>query len=289
MPAFLDYQHLQAFILNTLRLCAWLVLLSVIFLPLERLFSLHPRKFFSKALAQDLGYYFVSGLVPSMLLAMPLSIAAMLAHSVMPPAVQTTVAAWPLWLRIVAGLVVGEIGFYWGHRWAHEIPLLWRFHSIHHSAKDIYFLISSRAHPFDNVFIRLCGLVPAYILGVASPLTPNGTLVPVMIVLIATSWGFFIHANVRWRLAPLHWIVATPAFHHWHHTADEQRNHNYASMLPWIDRLFGTYHVPENQWPKQYGIDETLPQSLMGQLIYPFRSSDSSETSVNPIAESRVN
>ena len=98
---------------------------------------------------------------------------------------QSAVAAWPLWQRVLAGLVVGEIGFYWGHRWTHEIPFLWRFHSIHHSAEHIYFLISSRAHPIDNVFIRLCGLIPAYILGVASPLTPTGSLVPVLIVLVA--------------------------------------------------------------------------------------------------------
>ena len=157
-----------------------------------------------------------------------------------PYSLQAAVAAWPLWQRILAGLVVGEIGFYWGHRWTHEIPFLWRFHSIHHSAEHVYFLISSRAHPLDNVFIRLCGLIPAYILGVASPLTPTGSLVPVLMVLIATTWGFFIHSNVRWRLGPLEWLISTPAFHHWHHTLHEPRDRNYASMLPWMDWNFGT-------------------------------------------------
>ncbi|MGH7043352.1 MAG: sterol desaturase family protein [Acetobacteraceae bacterium] len=271
MAAFLASHHLMAFLLNVVRLCAWLALLALVFLPLERLFALHPRKFFCKTLAQDLGYYFVNGLVPSLLLTLPLSLVAFGAHALVPFRVQATVAAWPLWQRILAGLVVSEIGFYWGHRWTHQIPFLWRFHSIHHSAEQIYFLISARAHPLDNVFVRLCGLIPAYILGVASPLTPTGSIVPVLIVLVATMWGFFIHSNVRLRLGALEWLIATPAFHHWHHTLPEPRDRNYASMLPWMDLIFGTYYKPRNQWPAAYGIETKLPPSLGGQLAYPLR------------------
>jgi len=261
------------------RLCVWLLLLALIFGPLERLFSLHRQKFFRKALLQDVGYYFVSGLVPGLLLAVPLSIVALAARAAVPYRMQAIVAAWPLWERILAGLVVGEIGFYWGHRWTHEIPFLWRFHSVHHSAEHVYFLTSARAHPIDNVFIRLCGLIPAYILGVASPLTPTGSLVPVLIVLIATMWGFFIHSNLRWRLGPFEWLVATPAFHHWHHTLREPRDRNYASMLPCMDWLFGTYHLPR-EWPSAYGIETKLPTSLAGQLVYPLFPA--------PLAEARL-
>jgi sterol desaturase/sphingolipid hydroxylase (fatty acid hydroxylase superfamily) len=84
-------------------------------------------------------------------------------------------------------------------------------------------------------------------------------------------WGFFIHSNVRWRLGPLEWLIATPAFHHWHHTVGEQRDRNYAPMLPWIDRIFGTYHLPRNEWPSGYGIEARLPASLGAQLMYPLR------------------
>ncbi|WP_216855968.1 sterol desaturase family protein [Acidisphaera sp. S103] len=271
MPAFLDSHHLRSFLLNLAHASAWLLLLAVIFLPLEWLFALHPRKFFRKGLGQDIGYYFLNSLVPGLLLATPLALVAVGVHHFVPYRFQAAVAAWPLWQRILVGLVVGEIGFYWGHRWAHEIPFLWRFHSIHHAPEHVYFLISSRAHPIDNVFIKLCGLIPAYILGVASPLTPTGSLVPVFIVLVATMWGFFIHSNLRWRLGPLGWIISTPAFHHWHHTLADHRDRNYASMLPWMDRIFGTYYVPRNQWPSAYGIEDKLPRSLAGQLLHPLQ------------------
>jgi sterol desaturase/sphingolipid hydroxylase (fatty acid hydroxylase superfamily) len=271
LPSPLDSKHFLALLVDVARLCAWLVLLAVVFLPLERLFAIHPQKFFRKALLQDLGYYFISGLVPGLLLAVPLSVVAYYVHALVPYRMQIEVASWPLWQRVAIGFVVGEIGFYWGHRWTHEIPFLWRFHAIHHSAEHVYFLTSARAHPIDNVFIRLCGLIPAYILGVASPLTPTGSLVPVLIVLGTTIWGFFIHSNIRWRLGPLEWLIATPGFHHWHHTLGQPRDRNFASMLPSMDVIFGTHYLPKH-WPTGYGIDGKLPSSLGGQLMYPLRS-----------------
>jgi sterol desaturase/sphingolipid hydroxylase (fatty acid hydroxylase superfamily) len=273
LQAFLVQHQLLGFLIDVARLCAWLFLLVVIFLPLERLFALHPKRMFSRATAVDVGFFFVSGLVPSLLLAVPLSFLAWGAHALVPYKVQMAAANLPFWGRAAAALVVGEIGFYWGHRWTHEIPFLWRFHSVHHSVEDLYFLASSHAHPFDNAFVRLCGFIPLYALGLASPASAAGSLIPLLIIVVSTAWGFFIHSNLRWRLGPLEWVISTPAFHHWHHTIDEHRDHNYAANLPWIDRIFGTHYLPDH-WPPAYGIETKLPTSLAGQLLHPFRMTE---------------
>ena len=270
MPHFPNQPHILVYLIDVVRLSVWLLLLAAIFIPLERWFALHPKKFFRKAMGADLGYYFLSSLLPGMVLAVPLSVVAVLAHRLVPTGVADTIATWPLWLRASAGLIVGEAGFYWAHRLTHEIPVLWRFHSIHHSAEHLDFMVNTRAHPVDLLFVRLCGLIPLYLLGLASPLTASGSLVPVLIVLIATVWGFFIHANIRCRLGPLEWLLSTPAFHHWHHTAAAPTDRNYAAMLPWMDRLFGTHYLPRGHWPAAYGIGTELPASLIGQLAYPF-------------------
>lgn len=76
MSPFLDQQHLQAVLIDVVRLCLWLLILAVIFLPLERLFALHPQKIFRKAIAVDLGYYFLSSLLPGVVLAVPLALVA---------------------------------------------------------------------------------------------------------------------------------------------------------------------------------------------------------------------
>jgi sterol desaturase/sphingolipid hydroxylase (fatty acid hydroxylase superfamily) len=210
-------------------------------------------------------------LVPALLLTPPLALVAVGAHAVVPWRLQAAVAGLPLWARAAAALVVSEIGFYWGHRWAHQIPLLWRFHSVHHNPTQVYFLISARAHPIDNAFIRLCGLIPVYILGLATPLTPAGGMVSALLVLAVTMWGFLIHANLRWRFGPLEWLIALPAFHHWHHTLAQPRDRNFASMLPCMDWIFGTYHLPRKEWPSAYGIETKMPTSLAGQLLHPLR------------------
>ena len=256
--------------LQVLRLCVWLVLLAAVFIPLERLFALRPREIFRRQIVADLGYYFLSGLLPSVVLALPLAAVAWLAHLAVPGAFTAAMASLPLWARLPASLLIGEVGFYWGHRWSHELPWLWRFHAIHHSAEHMDYLVNTRAHPVDLVFTRLCGLVPLYVLGLGGPMRGQ-SMVPVLVVLLGTVWGFFIHANVRWRLGVVEQLVATPAFHHWHHTNDsaELYNNNYAPMLPWVDRAFGTLHLPKDRHPERYGIDAPVSVSLLGQLVEP--------------------
>ncbi len=262
-------QYVLTFIKDIVRLSAWLLILLTIFIPVERLFPLQRQRVVRKEFFVDLLYYFLNNLLPKALMIAPMALVAWAARHVMPAGFVSYVATLPLWAKFAAAMVVGETGFYWGHRWTHEVPFLWRFHAVHHSAEEMDWLVNTRAHPLDMVFTRLCGFVPLYILGLANPNAGALDTVSLLFVFVSTLWGFFVHANVKWRFGPFEWLLSTPAFHHWHHTYSEPINKNYAAMLPFLDMIFGTHYNPKHEWPARYGTETPVSQNMGDQLLDP--------------------
>lgn len=257
-------------------MAAWLAVLVVIFVPLEHFFAVQPHKPLRKQIGVDLCYYFLNSLLPALILSVPASLLGWATLHVLPVGLREYMGALPFWAKAFLGLLAGETGYYWGHRWSHQIPFLWRFHALHHSAEEMDFLVNTRAHPLDMVFSRFCGLVPMYALGLAGTGGAlKGAALPIVVTLIGTSWSFFVHANLRWKFGPLEWLVSTPRFHHWHHTKTGPFNRNYSSTFPWLDRLFGTHHLPQD-WPESYGLKSGFPADMLDQLCYPFAPKETS-------------
>lgn len=254
---------------EVMKLAVWFSVLSVIFAPLEWMFSVRPHRFFRKGFLTDFGYFYLNSLLPALVMATPLAGMAWLSRTLMPNVILSFVAGLPLWQKSMIAFLAGEVGYYAGHRLSHGIPLLWRFHAIHHSAKEMDFLVTSRAHPVDMVFGKLSALFPVVLLGLGGPSNLEGTLVPVLMVLIGTLWGFFVHANLRWRFGVLEYILSTPAFHHWHHSRVSPLDRNFSSNLACLDWFFGSLYLPPN-FPASYGIKAEMPEALVDQLAHPF-------------------
>jgi sterol desaturase/sphingolipid hydroxylase (fatty acid hydroxylase superfamily) len=90
----------------------------------------------------------------------------------------------------------------------------------------------------DVIVTRGLTYVPIFVLGFSE----SALMVYVFVVAVQAT---FIHANVKWAFKPLQRIVVTPAFHHWHHSAEPQSiDKNFAVHTPAWDLLFGTYYVP---------------------------------------------
>ena len=125
-------------------------------------------------------------------------------------------------------------------------------------------LAGSRMHVAETLVDRTLAMVPLYLLG-ADEVALNAY------VMFAGFQAVFVHANVGIELGPLKYLLATPQFHHWHHSSDKPAiDTNYAVHLPVLDMIFRTYHMPERHWPVEYGTTKRLPRTFWRQLAYPF-------------------
>ncbi len=172
---------------------------------------------------------------------------------------------WPVWVQFLAIVLVADLTQYVQHRAFHRIPFLWRFHAVHHSIERLDWLAGSRLHFMEVLFQRALVVAPVHLLGFGREAID-------LYVVFAGTITVFIHANLGIEFGWLRYVIATPAFHHWHHAAEEEaRDVNFAVHLPVLDLLFGTFHLPR-RWPVRYGLlDGRLPGGLVAQHLHPFR------------------
>jgi sterol desaturase/sphingolipid hydroxylase (fatty acid hydroxylase superfamily) len=238
---------------------------AAIFIPLERLFALRrDQKIFRKGWRTDLFHFLFTRTLSEVATFVFIGSLILLLHWLVSPTLQAAVAAQPRLLQFGEAVLIANVGGYVGHRLSHQIPFLWRFHSVHHSIAEMDWLAAARVHPLDQLVTKSLTLVPLYLMGF-SRATFGAYLA------LATLQAVFIHANVRFNFGPLRWLITTPAFHHWHHSNEPAAlNKNFAGELPLLDWLGGTLYLPR-QYPTVYGTSEAVPGSYLGQLFFPFR------------------
>jgi sterol desaturase/sphingolipid hydroxylase (fatty acid hydroxylase superfamily) len=173
-------------------------------------------------------------------------------------------ARLPLAAQILAFAVGEDLILYWTHRLFHGARL-WKYHAVHHSSEDLEWISAARFHPVNLFF----GAVAADVVLLVAGISPN-----VFVVLgpVTIAHSAFVHANLDWTLGPLKYVVATPVFHRWHHTAvDRGGEKNFAATFPILDVIFGTFYMPAGELPDHYGIaDRDFPTSFGAQLARPF-------------------
>jgi sterol desaturase/sphingolipid hydroxylase (fatty acid hydroxylase superfamily) len=271
-----QWQQLLATLPNRLfGLSIWLLMMAALLIPLERRWPLHRQAVIRPQFTDDLVYFFLGGIVPAFVVVAVVGVSPWL-QQYGPTQYYAWLASLPFAVRAALTVVTAEVVFYWWHRWSHEWPWLWRFHAIHHSPVALDWLVNTRAHPLDLAFSRIVSTVVLACVGLAYSRGSDLTALLAVVVIFNTSWGFFIHSNLCFRLGLLEHLITTPAFHHWHHSNDGAAvvNKNYAGLFPWVDRLFGTHYLPPGSYPRRYGIDMPMPASLAGQLLLPLYPSN---------------
>jgi len=254
-----------------------LLVLSAVFWLIESLFAANPRqaRFYKRrGFRTDVVYWFVTTLVTKTISQIGLALLLIVLYRQNVPAIRdmllnrdTWLARQPLWLQAVEMIAVGDFIGYWIHRWFHS-RRMWAFHAIHHCSKDLDWFSTARVHPVNDWLARWIQASAAVVLGF-SPAAVAAYL-PFL-----NLHAILLHANVPWGFGRLGWLVASPKFHRWHHTSeDEGLDKNFAGMFPIIDMIFGTYYMPADRLPERFGLKEDgISEGFLSQMTYPFLSS----------------
>jgi sterol desaturase/sphingolipid hydroxylase (fatty acid hydroxylase superfamily) len=183
----------------------------------------------------------------------------------LPPREPFLAGRLPFWLQVVGVLLLTDFFSYWVHRLHHHIDLLWGMHAVHHDPPQIDWLVAARVHPAELIVGKLLCTVPVYALG----FLPDafGLTVP-----LAAVYSLLLHANLTWDFGVIGYLLASPAFHRWHHSSERAAlDKNFAQVFSFYDYLFGTAYFPSRQRSKSYGLvgGERVPDGILGQLLHP--------------------
>lgn len=159
----------------------------------------------------------------------------------------------PIWAKLLISVALYDITAYWIHRGTHKIPLLWRFHRVHHSDISMDSSTVFRFHPIELILV----------FGIGNILTAAifGTDVFTMALYYFVLYLFFFieHANLKyptWLNSSLGMIFVMPDHHRVHHQQDQfYTDSNYADIFIIWDRIFGTFKMMPKAEMK-YGLVE---------------------------------
>lgn len=238
---------------------------ALIFIPLEKAYSkVKTQKILRDEWQTDLAYFAINYLLVSIILIVSINVAPTFFNWAVSDTFQGIVKSWPIPVQFIAVVFLADLAQYIVHRTYHHVPFLWKMHAVHHSAKAMDWLASSRIHFLEILITRSAILIPLYLMGFSEAALLS-------YVALFHFQSVFIHANFGMNFGFLNYILATPQYHHWHHSDDEKAlDINYAANLPIIDMIFGTFYMPGNKWPETYGIrGKPMPRGIIRQQLYP--------------------
>lgn len=245
-----------------------LFLMAVIFIPIEMVLPKRTNQDrFHEEWRTDLIYFAISHLFIQFFSVVSQKPAVLFFGNLNLQPFQQWIQDLPFLIELFLAFFITDLFQYWTHRFFHSHVFLWRFHAVHHSTKAMDWLAGSRTHFIDIFVTRTATFIPLYVCGFSN-------IVFSLFVIIIAIHAVFIHANTRINLGFLKYIITTPQYHHWHHCIDDEHyGKNFAVFFPFIDRIFGTYYLPNNTWPSGTGLNEAkFPKGYIKQLIYPFNS-----------------
>ncbi len=180
----------------------------------------------------------------------------------------------PFWLKVVVTFILLDLTIYLQHAMFHVLPLMWRFHRVHHSDLDCDITTGLRFHPVEILLSILIKF--AIIVTLGAPV-----LAVILFEAVLNLLSMFTHSNIQLDTKfdrMLRWFIVTPDMHRVHHsTLENETNSNFSFNISLWDRIFATYKAQPQagQQGMTIGLDlfrEPSWQSFKGLIYMPFTS-----------------
>ena len=176
----------------------------------------------------------------------------------------------PMWVQFIIGFLLLDLSFYYWHVLNHKVPLLWRFHNVHHIDPELDVSTGFRFHFGEVLFSTVFRVIQVSILGISFT-----TFAAYELVFQANT--LFHHSNVRLPLRLerlLNTVLVTPRMHGIHHSQVQgETNSNFGVVFRWWDKLHRTLGLNVPQGKIEIGIPAyILPgdNKLWRTLFLPF-------------------
>lgn len=176
----------------------------------------------------------------------------------------------PELVRLPAVILTFDLWMYIWHRLAHQAPLIWRFHRMHHSDRQMDVTTAFRFH-LGEILLSSIIRLPVYLLIGIRPMELALYEALMMPVILLHHSNFYLPGSVD---RVLRQIIVTP-WMHWVHHSDKQpeTDSNFGTIFSWWDRLAKTFRLRENPREIIYGLEEFKDEpwlTIWGMLKTPF-------------------
>ena len=180
--------------------------------------------------------------------------------------------ALPFWASLPLTILIFDFAIWLQHLVTHKLPILWRFHRVHHADRDFDVTTALRFHPVEIAASMLLKIGLVYAFG-----PPAVAVLAFEVILNGTA--LFNHANLRLPLRldrALRLILVTPDMHRVHHSSlRAEHDSNYGFALSIWDRMFRTYTPQPTKGHDGVEIglqwQDDRPARLGWSLLLPFR------------------
>ena len=183
------------------------------------------------------------------------------------------ISSLPMWNQLLIFFILLDFVQWFTHVLLHRFNILWRFHKVHHSVKEMGFAAHLRYHWIENIFYKPLKVFAVMILGGFEPEQAY------IVHFIAISIGHLNHSNIKLTYGPLKYVFNNPVMHLYHHAytlPEGSHGVNFGISLSLWDYIFKTNYVPENSGTIELGYsdDKKMPKNFFGQMIYGFSPKD---------------